>query len=305
VAAQSLLFTGRFDRARTLLEGLEAIEHTRPAPEPAALGWIRFARMSGALWLDVDVDAALELAAGSIASFREAGDPQGLLFAIAYHGVCLSFLGSFERAEQELGEALTTSRRLGARFVEILAQLFLAPAVAHRGEGLSALMLLTEVQRSSAELGLRVMEGLAQRALAQGWLLAGDVEAALRCAESAVDLTAGAQPFQAEALATLAHVRARRGEQAEALALAREAMAILGDLGSIGPMEAGVRLVHVEALRAAGDEEGVRAALAAARDRLVARAARIREPELQRSFLEEVHTHRKTFALAGKWLSAW
>jgi tetratricopeptide (TPR) repeat protein len=285
------------------MDGLEAIEHARPAPEPAALGWSRWARMSGALFMDADEGRALELAEGSVASFREAGDPRGLVFAIAYQGRCLTLLGAFERAEQVLGEAVTTSQRLGARFGELIAQLFLAAAVAHRGAGLSALAILTDVQRSAELLRIRLVEGFAQRALAQGWLLAGDVQGALQRAERAVDLTAGAPPFQAEALATLAQVRARRGELAQALAAAREAMEILGDLGTIGPMEDGVRLAYVQALRATGDEEGARAALATAAGRLAARAARIRDPELRRSFLEEIHTHRKTLALARQWLA--
>src|SRR6185312_1973493 len=101
-AVQLLQITGRCDRARALVRGLEGIEDTRPGPEPAALGWIYWARMSEAFFLDADEALALELAEGSIASFLEAGDPQGLMFAVGYQGRCLTLLGAFERAEQVL-----------------------------------------------------------------------------------------------------------------------------------------------------------------------------------------------------------
>jgi tetratricopeptide (TPR) repeat protein/predicted Ser/Thr protein kinase len=302
VAVQSLIFTGRYARARTLLEGLEAMERAGLAPEPAALGWSRWGRLLGALLIDADMGEALELVEGSSASFGEASDPLGLLLAMAFQGWCLMVLGDFERAERVLDAAVTMSRRLGVAFAELLSKLFLAAAVAHRGEVLSALTLLAEVQQSCAATGNRLVEGLAQRSLAQGWLLAGDLEGALVRAESAVELTRGAPPFHAEALATLAQVRAQRGEQAEVLAAARRAMAIVDDLGGVGPMEAGVRLVHVQALQAAGDDEGARAALAKARDLLATRAERILDPGLRRSFLEGNRTHRKTLAMARKWL---
>jgi tetratricopeptide (TPR) repeat protein len=228
-----------------------------------------------------------------------------MLLAMPYQGLCLIALGSFERAEHVLDEAVTMSRRLGVRFAELAAKLYLSAAVARRGQGLSALALLTEAQQSFAAMGNRLMEGFAQRGLAHGRLLMGDREGALTCAESAVELAAGAPPFQAEAFAMLAQVRSRRGEQAEALVAAQRAMAILDKLGSIGIGEAGARLVYVEALGAAGDDEGARSALEKARDRLAARAAKIRDPELRRSFLEEVRIHRKTLELARKckWLS--
>jgi hypothetical protein len=302
LAVQSLAWSGRHQRARTLVEGLEAIEHAGHAPEPAALGWIRWGRVQGAMWLDADVGEALELAEGSVASFRGSGDSEGLLMAMAFQGWCLLVLGGFERAEQVLGETVTVSRRSGVRFAELFAMTLLAAAVAHRGEVLTALALMNDVQRGYAAMGTPLLEGLVQRGLIQGWLFAGDLKGALIQAERAVALTAAAPPFQAEALAMLAHVRARRGEQEEALAAARRAMAIVDDLGTIGPMEAGVRLAYVQALRAAGDDEGARSALVKARDLLAAKAAKIRDPELRRSFLEENRTHRKTWELARQWL---
>ncbi|WP_437517463.1 hypothetical protein [Sorangium sp. So ce1099] len=59
-----------------------------------------------------------------------------------------------------------------------------------------------------------------------------------------------------------------------------------------------IRLVHVEALTAAGEHEAARAALAVARRRLLATAARISAPDLRRSFLEDVTDNARTLRLA-------
>jgi tetratricopeptide (TPR) repeat protein len=299
VAVQSLLFNGRYDRARALLRGLEAAEHAGHTLEPAVLGWIRWARLMGAAWLDADAAAALELADGALAAFEEAGDARGCVYAMAYQGLSLMGLGAFERAEQVLGKAVTMSEHLGVRWGELVAKLFLSFVVAHRGEVLSALALLTEVHQSFVTGGIRLMEGSSQRALAQVQLLSGDRDGALHRALRAVELTTGTPPHQAEALATLALVRARRGEQAESLAAARAAMAIVDELGSIGPADAGVRLAYIGALRATGDDEAARAALEEARERLVTRADKIRDHALRQSFLEKVHAHRRTLAMAS------
>jgi ATP/maltotriose-dependent transcriptional regulator MalT len=221
---------------------------------------------------------------------------------VPFQGWCLVALGAFERAAQVLGDAISMSRRLGMRFAELFARHVMTTVVAHRGEGLSSLALLVEVQQGYAAIGTSLLEGIAETQLARGWLLSGDRDVALARAERAVALTAGAPPFHASALAVLAQAREKRGEQAEALGCARRAMAILDELGSIGPIEAAVRLAHVQTLHAAGDAEGARSALAKARDTLAAQAGKIRDPELRRSFLEENRSHRKILALAEQWL---
>jgi hypothetical protein len=63
-----------------------------------------------------------------------------------------------------------------------------------------------------------------------------------------------------------------------------------------------VRLVHAEALHAAGEHEAARGAIESARARLRARAARIDDPSFRQSFLEDVPEHARTLALAGAWL---
>ncbi|WP_437764897.1 hypothetical protein WMF27_32860 [Sorangium sp. So ce281] len=60
--------------------------------------------------------------------------------------------------------------------------------------------------------------------------------------------------------------------------------------------------LHAEALHASGDAEAARAVLREARADLLARSARIGEPVLRKSFLENVSANAHTLALSRAWL---
>ena len=83
----------------------------------------------------------------------------------------------------------------------------------------------------------------------------------------------------------------------EALARAREASALLAELGVIDEGETLVRLVLAEALRRRGLVEEGNAAAKAAREALLARADKIRDPRWRKSFLEKVPENARTMAL--------
>jgi hypothetical protein len=63
-----------------------------------------------------------------------------------------------------------------------------------------------------------------------------------------------------------------------------------------------IRLTHAEALHASGNEEGAKRVIGVARDRLMARAARIRDAAYRESFLERVAESAETLRLARVWL---
>jgi hypothetical protein len=92
----------------------------------------------------------------------------------------------------------------------------------------------------------------------------------------------------------------RRGAAEGALAAAREAIDLLDTLGTLEEGEALVRLVYAEALHASTDRRAASAILDA-RDHLLDRAAKIRDPLLRRSFLERVPENARTVALAREW----
>jgi hypothetical protein len=102
------------------------------------------------------------------------------------------------------------------------------------------------------------------------------------------------------AQAALARVLLATHRAPEALVAAQKAFALLPVVGSVGA-EAPVRLVHAEALRAAGDEGAAREALRVARDRLMERASRIGPPGLRASFLAHVPANARTMTLALEW----
>ena len=64
----------------------------------------------------------------------------------------------------------------------------------------------------------------------------------------------------------------------------------------------GMHVLHAEALHANGEHRAARAAVAAARDRLLARAACIGSDAWRRSFLENIPENARTLALAEAWL---
>jgi hypothetical protein len=66
--------------------------------------------------------------------------------------------------------------------------------------------------------------------------------------------------------------------------------------------EAFVRLVHAQALDARGERGEAARVIAAARDRLLQRAANIDDAPLRRSFLENVPENARTLELAARWL---
>jgi hypothetical protein len=118
-----------------------------------------------------------------------------------------------------------------------------------------------------------------------------------REAAAAAELLLVAPPLRASALAVQARAALRQNRPAEAADLARSALALLEELGAIEEGEALVRLVHAEALAALGDHAASKRAASEARDRLLARAARITDPAWRERFLTEVPDNAGTLAL--------
>ncbi|WP_437929885.1 hypothetical protein WMF37_11805 [Sorangium sp. So ce291] len=150
----------------------------------------------------------------------------------------------------------------------------------------------------------RSIEGVSRAYLA--WLLrsAGELEAAEVEARRAVTLLEAAKPFQVVARATLAEVMLARRQPSEAVAEAREAMALLASLGKVEEGEELARLVYARALEATGDHPAACSAITDARDRLLATAARIDDPRRREGFLQNVSENAETLKLVREWLGA-
>jgi hypothetical protein len=104
-------------------------------------------------------------------------------------------------------------------------------------------------------------------------------------------------------LATQSALRLAQGRAEEALAAAEEAVAHSEAMGACGMFRGVfVRLAHAEALHATGAHDAAARAIADARARLLAIAAKIGDPGYQASFLERVPENARTLALADAWL---
>ena len=99
---------------------------------------------------------------------------------------------------------------------------------------------------------------------------------------------------RAESLALVAQSLLAQGRASEALDFASRAARTLDTLGGIDDGEAIIRLTFAEALAAAGQIDEANDARLAARERLLDRAARIRDPGDRRSFLENVPENART-----------
>jgi tetratricopeptide (TPR) repeat protein len=178
---------------------------------------------------------------------------------------------------------------------------FLSWLHAERGELDEARALATQLIESSHAHQEGLGESRGHWALAEVLRRQGDLEAADREIQAALAM---AMPLdQPGALATLSAIRLAQGRAGEALAAAEDAMARCAAMGGCGMFRgAFVRLAHAEALHATGAHDAARRAIADARARLLAIAARISDPGYQASFLEKVPENARTLMLAASWL---
>jgi tetratricopeptide (TPR) repeat protein len=127
-------------------------------------------------------------------------------------------------------------------------------------------------------------------------LQAGRVEQAVERAKAALILRQelDMRLNTTDDLATLAAAHLADNDVAEALNCAEQALAILEDCGGQGP-EFPQRDYYVcyQVLAAAGQIERAGAALQSAYDLVMARADKITDPALRRSFLEKVRVNRE------------
>jgi len=204
-------------------------------------------------------------------------------------GTALADLGDFAGAERAHRTALALGDKLGLERGSVAAG-NLGFALAHQGR--------FDEARAAAGRMLAFYEEQPEALRARGAAryifmviehLAGVLDAAERYGRAALGYLAAWPGLLAVARAELARVLLRRGAPpAEPLELARAALAAASAAGGVEEREPVLWLAHVEALAAAGMAAAAAAELAAARDRLLARAARIDDPRLRTAFLENV-----------------
>jgi tetratricopeptide (TPR) repeat protein len=254
-----------------------------------------------AQWADEDLWSALRWTEAALERFKQRGVPLDIAHAQMSIALNLLFLGAHARAERAVREA----PECPGEELWIMA--------ANRGLYLSAILIrqgaLEEARRVAealVESGRArhgaLLEGFGRSMLAEIYLRQGDLVAAEREAVIARGQLATMPNMRTPLIMSLALIRLMQGRVAEALADAEEAMAGYKALRMFVCRGSFARLVYAEVLKAAGHHERALAAIAEARASLLVNAAKIGDPELRRSFLEDIPENARTFELARQWL---
>ncbi|AUX44360.1 uncharacterized protein SOCE26_058240 [Sorangium cellulosum] len=282
--------------ARRLVDHVRAVVEPVAADDPIARGWMGCAAADYDNFGRFDPYAALVWTGRARQGFEEAGHRRGALYVRIKAGVSLWLLGRHAEAEQELRATLDAGVEFGPPSVERTA--CLVEVLADSGQLDEAARQAALFMAAAAGRDAPFDEGLARWVLAGVRLRAGDPAGAEVEARAASALLSRVPYFARPALATVAAAELAQGRAAEALATAGDVLARYEALGGPGSFkEAFARLVHVEALRAAGDHEAAGAALRKACDRLVEQSRRIDDAALRRSFLEGVPENARIFQL--------
>jgi hypothetical protein len=150
----------------------------------------------------------------------------------------------------------------------------------------------------------RLEEGRGRWALADVLLRLGDLNAAECEVLAAQKLLMQAQSDKLPVTALLAAIRLAQGHVADAMTISQEVIAGYDQMGELGFKACFARLVHAEALYAAGHPERARAVIAAAQGRILRSAETIQDPACRRSFLENVPENARVLSLARAWLGS-
>jgi ATP/maltotriose-dependent transcriptional regulator MalT len=217
--------------------------------------------------------------------------------AQAYEGVALVSLGAVEPGERRLHEAREAAASRGLHLVAQFADLFLADALTNRGALDEAEAFLRECRDQAAQSSLwsAVWSISAARILGAR----GDGEDSARSLlRAALDVCAALSPgYSAQAAALLGAVELARGERARAAELAHDALRCIDSVGTFC-YDVAIRVRCADVLRGVGDHAAAARAVAAALERVEARAVAIDDPVYRGSFLAVVPENVRARALA-------
>ncbi len=206
--------------------------------------------------------------------------------AVGNRALALRWLGRYEEAEEAAGRAETIAQRCGSRHALLSASLTHALVMAAAGRRAEARERLEEVIRVSPDLRRSTIESRA-------WLALGEIEdgpAAVDAIERAraVAARSGLVHIEVLGLTRLAQLALEAGDVQAADRHSAESLRLLELHGDIqGPDEV-VYFVRSLVLAALGRDGEARAMRETARATVRKTASWIEDPELQRSFLENV-----------------
>jgi tetratricopeptide (TPR) repeat protein len=268
--------------------------------EPAVAGPVYWARGWQATYRR-DIAKALHYRAAGADAYERAGDLRSACQQRAMQGSVLNKVGCFSEAVAVLRPAIALASAMALDSVLALLNNNLGFALCSLGNLEEGLEIEGRAVRTFQAAGNPRLEAASRGYLARFLVGAGRLAEASEQAEMACEQAKTTPPMHALALAMLARVSLAGDRPVEALAAAREACAILESLGGIDEGESLLLMTLAEALRANGDRDGAVASIREARQRLLARADMITNPDLRVSFLERVSDNARTMRLALDW----
>jgi len=300
--ATALGAVGIYESANAMLAPIERA-HDFLDREATARAFFLAASVARAAW-EGDLERAAALALEAVNGFELLGNDRNAARQRVLAGSALAELGAYAPAEKMLVEARDVAEKLGLGSVANDAKLRLGFVYIRTSRPEDAVRTTTEVIEVYAAQRDRLGEGKARAYLAGVHYFGNDQVRAEEEERRALPLLEHSPPHRAALLAFLALTLLNRGAPPDEIARAgAEAMQVFQSIGRVGEYESLIRVAYAESLYACGDLQAAKKAIASARDRLLARASKIRNPEYKRSFLGAVREHVRTLARAGEWLA--
>jgi tetratricopeptide (TPR) repeat protein len=297
-AAGYLLPGGRYEAVEAILARVAAESDGFATLEPVAAAKVHAVRAARALHAG-DQAAAIALYEESIRAAARAGDARTVAEMHGNLAATWADMGQLDEAEAGLRQALADAERLELQHIRVWALLNLGALLTSSGRLDEARRAMTTALEFGRKQGDQRLEGAALLYLSTIAYLGGELRESEHRARMATEILP--TPLQPAALAALARAVLAAGRVKEALQHARMANELLATIGHVEDYESLVRLVLPEALAAAGDVEAARAALRAAHERLMARAAQIANPDWRAAFLTRNLDNARTLRLAREW----
>ena len=246
-----------------------------------------------------NLSEALRFVRSALDAHRAAGAVRDVCDTLALCGQFLYELGADAEAEACLREAVQLGQRIGSARDVCYGQLYLGSIFARGGRLDEAERSLADAWAGNAKLGLAPYQVEALGHLAGVQCMRGELEPARATLARAFALESAEPAPMAYILARAAGLALLSGQPTEALAHASGARDLVRDNG-LTEFAAVVELSYIESLRAAGQQQAADAALDEAQHRLEAQAAKLDDPVLRLSFLQQVPEHARILQLTAK-----
>jgi predicted ATPase len=231
--------------------------------------------------------------------FRQVGDRRGEAWSLSGLGTFYLTCGDYEAARSHYEEVLAIRRDIGDRRGEAVALGDLGNLLLAIGELEAARAYLEEAVALTRAIRARRDEVYGLTYLGRVLEKMGNLDGARAAHQVALSRRReqGQEASSIENVAGLGRVAMEQGDLEAAQVYATEALAYVREHGLI--QVGSPFLVYHTCIRifeACGEEEAARQALEEAYEGLVARAERIADPQLRRSYLERVPEHREIVA---------